>query len=84
MSIEEDEWSGDERHDPTDLTSYIDPAPISLDIHSPMDQVFQLFTKLGLRYVCVLRDGMYAGMVHKKNFVKYVKELEANAHVERT
>ena len=68
---------GEERDaDPTDFTPYIDPAPLALDIHSPMDLVFQCFVKLGLRYVCVLRDGQYAGLVHKKAFVKYIKELE--------
>lgn len=67
----------DEREvDPTDFTPYIDPAPVSLDIHSPMDLVFQCFVKLGLRYICVLRDGQYAGLVHKKAFVRYIKELE--------
>ena len=68
--------------DPTNFTPYIDPAPIALDIHSPMDLVFQCFVKLGLRYVCVLKDGMYAGMVHKKSFVKYIKELEKTALAE--
>lgn len=62
--------------DPTDFTPYIDPAPMALDFHSPMDLVFQCFVKLGLRYICVLRDGQYAGLVHKKAFVKYIKELE--------
>ncbi|KAL9598593.1 MAG: hypothetical protein Q9179_003846 [Wetmoreana sp. 5 TL-2023] len=62
--------------DPTNFTPFIDPAPVALDIHSPMDLVFQCFVKLGLRYICVLRDGQYAGLVHKKTFVKYVKELE--------
>lgn len=66
----------DHETDPTDFTPYIDPAPVALDIHSPMDLVFQCFVKLGLRYICVLRDGQYAGMVHKKSFVKYIKELE--------
>lgn len=66
----------DNETDPTDFTPYIDPAPVALDIHSPMDLVFQCFVKLGLRYVCVLRDGQYAGLVHKKTFVKYIKELE--------
>jgi len=49
---------------------------VSLDIHSPMDLVYQCFVKLGLRYICVLRDGQYAGLVHKKAFVKYIRELE--------
>lgn len=62
--------------DPTDFTPFIDPAPVALDIHSPMDLVYQCFVKLGLRYMCVLRDGQFAGLVHKKGFVKYIKELE--------
>ena len=62
--------------DPTDFTPYIDPAPVSLDICSPMDLVFECFVKLGLRYICVLKEGRYAGLVHKKTFVKYVKEVE--------
>lgn len=51
-------------------------APISLDINSPIDLVYQCFAKLGLRYLCVLRDGRYAGLVHKKAFVKSLKEGE--------
>lgn len=38
-------------------------APVALDIRSPMDLVYECFVKLGLRYICVLRDGRYAGMV---------------------
>jgi chloride channel 3/4/5 len=70
----EDEEEEDD--DPTDFTPYIDPAPVALDVHSPMDLVYECFVKLGLRYICVLRDGRYAGLVHKKAFVKYIKELE--------
>lgn len=51
------------RPDPTDFSSYIDPAPFSLDIQSPMDMVYECFVKLGLRYVCVTREGKYAGLV---------------------
>ncbi|KIW62760.1 hypothetical protein PV04_10895 [Phialophora macrospora] len=73
------EESGNEESpsaEPTDLTPYIDPAPVALDVHSPMDLVFQCFVKLGLRYICVLSDGEFRGMVHKKAFVRYVKTLE--------
>lgn len=62
--------------EPTDLTDFIDPAPVALDVHSPMDLVYQCFTKLGLRYICATSDGKYAGIVHKKVFVRYVKGLE--------
>ncbi|KAI9773614.1 MAG: hypothetical protein M1840_006888 [Geoglossum simile] len=62
--------------DPTDFTPYIDPAPVALEVRSPMDLVYECFVKLGLRYICVLSDGHYAGLIHKKSFVKYIKELE--------
>ena len=62
--------------DTTDFTEFIDPAPVSLDIDSPMDLVFECFVKLGLRYICVLREGKFYGMLHKKTFVRYVKQLE--------
>ncbi|KAF4956425.1 hypothetical protein FSARC_11561 [Fusarium sarcochroum] len=62
--------------DPTDFTPYIDPAPVALDIRSPMDLVYEMFSKLGLRYICVLKDGKYAGMTHKKTFVRFMREHE--------
>jgi chloride channel 3/4/5 len=43
-------------------------APVALDIRSPMDLVYECFVKLGLRYICVLRDGKYAGMVSLPSF----------------
>jgi chloride channel 3/4/5 len=36
---------------------------VSLDIRSPMDLVYECFVKLGLRYVCVTKDGRFAGVV---------------------
>jgi chloride channel 3/4/5 len=62
-------------YDPSDFTPYIDPAPVALDVHSPMDLVYECFVKLGLRYICVLRDGKYAGLVselqHPYEFANY-------------
>ncbi|KAK4115178.1 hypothetical protein N656DRAFT_766443 [Canariomyces notabilis] len=77
QTIEDSDGDGDgDGRDPTDFTPYIDPAPVALDIRSPMDLVYECFVKLGLRYICVLRDGRYAGMTHKKTFAKYMRELE--------
>jgi chloride channel 3/4/5 len=53
----------DEEDDPTDFTAFIDPAPVRLDVHSPMDLVYECFVKLGLRFICCVREGKYAGMV---------------------
>lgn len=61
---------------PLDFSPYIDPSPLALDIRSPMELVYECFSKLGLRYICVVREGMFAGLVHKKTFVKYIKDLE--------
>ncbi|KAH9883565.1 chloride channel [Xylariomycetidae sp. FL2044] len=76
-SIDEDDEAD---RDPTDFTPYIDPAPVALDMKSPMDLVYECFAKLGLRYICVLKDGHYAGIIHKKRFVKYMRELEEKEH----
>ena len=62
--------------DPVDMSPYIDQAPMALDVHSPMDLVYQCFVKLGLRYICVIDEGEYRGMVHKKAFVRYCKTME--------
>lgn len=37
---------------------------MALDIRSPMDLVYECFVKLGLRYVCVTKEGRYAGLVN--------------------
>ncbi|KAM0716269.1 hypothetical protein Q7P37_007714 [Cladosporium fusiforme] len=74
---EQDEESGEQqrRRDLTDFAPYIDAAPVSLEICSPMDLVYECFVKLGLRYICVLREGRFVGLVHKKAFVKYCREV---------
>lgn len=64
------------KHRSNIILTVLDQAPVALDIRSPMDLVYECFVKLGLRYICVLRDGQYAGMTHKKTFVKYMRELE--------
>jgi chloride channel 3/4/5 len=68
------------RADPADFTPYIDVAPVSLEICSPMDLVYECFVKLGLRYICVLREGRFVGLVHKKAFVKYCREVHEEKH----
>ncbi|KAF3915296.1 hypothetical protein AA313_de0202069 [Arthrobotrys entomopaga] len=64
----------------TDFTAYVDPAPIALEIRSPMELVYELFAKLGLRFLCITQEGQFAGMVHKKDFLKYLKDTEHSAH----
>lgn len=63
MAPRDEDWDDEMVKDPTDFTPYIDPAPIALERHSPMDLVYEMFAKLGLRYMCVLQDGKFAGVV---------------------
>lgn len=45
---------------------------MALDIRSPMDLVYECFVKLGLRYICVTKDGRFAGVVSSPGcFVDY-------------
>lgn len=78
MRFNPNEDDGEVEHpaDPSDLAPYIDTAPVALDARSSLSLVYQCFVKLGLRYMCVLKDGQYAGLLHKKAFVRYVRELE--------
>jgi chloride channel 3/4/5 len=47
---------------------------MSLDISSPMELAFECFVKLGLRYICVLREGKFVGLVHRKGMTKYLAD----------
>jgi chloride channel 3/4/5 len=69
----------EEEDDPTDFTAFIDPAPVRLDVHSPMDLVYECFVKLGLRFICVVREGKYAGMVRCSSFVPAICNLLTGA-----
>jgi chloride channel 3/4/5 len=42
-----------------------------------MDLVYECFVKLGLRYICVLKDGKFAGMVcYIKAFASILQEYQ--------
>jgi len=59
-----------------EFTAYVDRAPLTVSQNASMDVVLELFMKLGLRYLCVVRHGKYVGMIHKKRLLKYLKQLE--------
>ena len=49
-----------------DLRHINDSAPMGLDIHSSLELVYECFAKLGLRHICVLKDGKYHATVSAK------------------
>jgi len=63
--------------DPFDFTVYMDQAPLTVQTHSPLELVQQLFVKLGARYVVVTNaDGFYEGVIEKKAWLAFLKQLE--------
>jgi len=61
-----------------DFSAYVDRAPLTVSVNASMDVVLELFMKLGLRYICVVRHGRYVGMIHKKRLLAYLGNLENN------
>ncbi|CBQ68494.1 related to chloride channel protein [Sporisorium reilianum SRZ2] len=63
--------------DPLDLSRYVDKAPITVQVHSPLELVHQYFTRLGVRYLIVVDErGLYRGVIFKKSYLKFLADME--------
>ncbi|KAK9453329.1 chloride channel [Dipodascopsis uninucleata] len=62
----------------TDLTPFVDRTPICLDIKSPVSMAYLVFVKLGLRIICLVEDGKFYGVLHKKRFIEFCHVGEHN------
>ena len=47
-----------------------------------MDLVMELFIKLGIKYVCVVKAGEHYGMIHKKRLLTFLKENDQKQKLE--
>ncbi|SAM84916.1 uncharacterized protein UBRO_05881 [Ustilago bromivora] len=66
--------------DPLDLSRYVDKAPITVQVHSPLELVHQYFTRLGVRYLIVVDEkGLYRGVIFKKSYLKFLADMEEQA-----
>ncbi|WVR07458.1 hypothetical protein IAU60_004499 [Kwoniella sp. DSM 27419] len=66
---------------PYDLSRYIDRAPITVQTHSPLELVQQLFVKLGVRQIVVTNSrGVFQGIIAKKAWLNFLGELEEDGH----
>lgn len=61
-----------ESNDPLNLSHWMDPAPLTLSIHSPMELILEVFIKLGVRMVSVTDSGRFVGVIHKKRLLAFV------------
>jgi len=58
-----------------DFTPWVDQAPIMISVNSSMELATEMFVRLGTRYLCVVLDGHFVGVIHKKSLIKYIKSL---------
>ncbi|ORY35468.1 putative voltage-gated chloride channel [Naematelia encephala] len=77
FSFAESESVSDNRPNPYDISRYIDRAPITVQMYSPLELVQQLFVKLGARQLLVTDSrGVFKGMVTKKAWLSFLSDLE--------
>ncbi|KAJ2790860.1 hypothetical protein GGI18_001536 [Coemansia linderi] len=61
---------------PNDFTPFVDQTPLTISTNSPIELVANLLSRLGVSYLCVVDRGVYCGVIFKKAYIGYVKELE--------
>ncbi|KAJ2354523.1 hypothetical protein GGF43_003214 [Coemansia sp. RSA 2618] len=61
---------------PNDFTPFVDQTPLTISANSPIELVANLLSRLGISYLCVVDKGVYCGVIFKKAYIGYVKELE--------
>ncbi|ORY85584.1 chloride channel [Protomyces lactucae-debilis] len=58
-----------------DLTTLVDRSPLTLQCEAPLELALEMFSKLGLRYLCVLDGSEYRGTIHKRRFLRFLNDL---------
>ncbi|KAL6708451.1 hypothetical protein ACN47E_002714 [Coniothyrium glycines] len=60
-----------------DLSPFVDRTPLSICATAPLEYAVEMFSKLGLRYLCVTAEGTGAlvGVILKKRLVGYLEHL---------
>ncbi|PVU84601.1 hypothetical protein BB559_007536 [Furculomyces boomerangus] len=64
-----------------DFSYLVNQAPLSVKSKAPVELVNQLFTQLGISYLCVEENNKFYGLISKKNFIAYLDELEEKGMV---
>lgn len=55
-----------------DLTPWMDSAPLTVVEHTPLNIVYDLFKKLGLRVCLVVQQGRLVGIISKKDILRHL------------
>jgi len=64
-----------------DLTPFVDRTPLSICAKAPLEYAVEMFSKLGLRYLCVTEEGTGAlvGVIIKKRLVGFLEHLKEHS-----
>ncbi|KAJ1733871.1 hypothetical protein LPJ61_001352 [Coemansia biformis] len=66
---------------PNDFTPFVDQTPLTISPNAPIELVANLLGRLGVSYLCVADKGVYCGVIFKKAYIGYAKELEEAGYV---
>ncbi|KAJ3064609.1 hypothetical protein HDU98_012012 [Podochytrium sp. JEL0797] len=58
----------------TDLSQWMDQAPLTVSCRASMDLVLELFMKVGCKTVCVVDGARFVGVLDKKRVIAWLKE----------
>ena len=61
-----------------DFSKFVDPTPLAVHPHLPLETVMELFKKLGPRVILVEHRGRLTGLVTIKDCLKYQFQVEAH------
>lgn len=61
-----------------DLTRFVNRSPLTVSTSSPVEVAIQIFTALGVRYLCITEEGSgrLVGVVIRKRVLAYLDELK--------
>lgn len=67
-----------ERDDEFDMTAFVDRTPLTISAKAPMEYAVEMFSKLGLRHLCVVEEGSgkLVGVIIKKRLVVWLESLK--------
>lgn len=67
-----------EGEDELDLSNFVDRSPVTISSKAPMEVAVELFTKVGIRYLCLTEEGTgrLEGFVIKKRVVRWLDGLK--------
>lgn len=78
-STRSDVWQTRPQHDHgklNDLRYIVDRAPLTLSKEASLGQAYEMFSKLGLRYLAILDGPEFLGVIHKKTFVSALRSAD--------